>query len=81
MALLNHFKSGLSRTRQGIQAGLRRIVALRPKIDEELLAEVEELLISCDIGVETTMMVLNKVRQRLQREPAADAGKLQELLR
>jgi len=81
MALFDHLKSGLSRTRQGIQDGLRRIVARRSQIDEELLAEVEELLLSGDVGITTATAILDQVRQRLRQEPAVDASRLQELLR
>lgn len=54
-------KDQLSKTRQSFSAGFERILAGKKKIDEDLLEELEELLITSDLGVRTTTALMEKV--------------------
>lgn len=80
MAIFNKLKSSLSKTRTGVLGKLQQVITLRPKIDDELLDELEELLISSDIGVDTSLTVIENLRQRVSREHLSDPAKLQDLL-
>ena len=55
MGLFDRLKSGLSKTRKGITEQIDKVLVSFGKIDEELFEELEEILITADIGIETTM--------------------------
>lgn len=59
---LDKLKSGLQRSRQKISASLKSVLTLGRTIDEDLLEELEEKLISDDLGVETTMQIIEDLR-------------------
>ncbi len=61
---LGRLKSGLSKTRNTISGGLDRIFSGSRKLDQAALEEVEELLITADVGVQATMGLIQKVSQR-----------------
>lgn len=74
-------KEGLARTREGIVERVSRIVSTRRTIDEELLAELEEILIGADIGLETTGAIIDGVRRRAKEKGFTDSDQLNELLK
>ncbi len=85
-------QAGGEERRRGLFARLRRalgrglggkLAALlgRRKIDEALLEELETLLISSDLGVDTTLDILDTVRERASRNELADASAIRELIR
>ncbi len=75
--LFSRLKRALGRSLGG------RLAALlgRRKIDEELLEELETLLISSDLGVDTTLDILDTVRERAARNELSDASAIRELIR
>lgn len=62
--LVGRLRSGLSKTRNSIAGGLEKIFTGSGKLDEETLEEIEELLITSDIGVKTTMSVVQNVEKK-----------------
>jgi len=62
--LVGRLRSGLSKTRNSISVGLERIFAGTGKLDEDVLEEIEELLITSDIGVKTTMSIVQNVEKK-----------------
>ena len=79
------FSNAISKTRDSISTRLDTIFEGRKQIDEALLDELEELLISTDIGVKTTMQVIEAVRKGVSRNeigdlPALKAAMKRELL-
>jgi len=60
-------KEGLSKTSGKLVGGMENIFLGRKEIDEDLLEELEELFITSDIGVETTMKIIDSVRQQVDR--------------
>jgi len=62
--LFSKFKEGLAKTRTALGSPLRRLLTVGRKIDDDLLAELEEMLILSDIGVETTRRLLDDLRQK-----------------
>ena len=67
----------LSRTRQSLSSGFDRVFAGKTKIDDEVLEELEELLITSDIGVQTTMDLI----ERLSKAKVAEAGEVKQVLK
>ncbi len=65
---LTKFTSGLAKTRNSLFQRLQAIVSGKTKIDEEVLEQLEQLLIEADVGVEMTMLLVDKLRQRVKQE-------------
>lgn len=63
MAFFDKIKQGLSKTRENLSGKLDSILKFNKKIDDETLEELEELLISADIGVDTTQMLVDKLKE------------------
>jgi fused signal recognition particle receptor len=79
--VLRHFKERLSRTRENLAGGLDRLFAGRREVDAELLEELEELLITADLGVETTQFLIGKLQEKLKRRELADVERLKQALK
>jgi len=67
----------LSKTRKSLSSGFDRILAGKKKIDDEVLEELEELLITSDIGVQTTMELM----ERLSKAKAAEVSEVKQILK
>ncbi len=75
----SRLKSGLSKTRNTFSTGLDRIFSGSKKIDDDLLEEIEELLITSDVGVQTTMSLMEKIGENTS--DISDADSLKQKLR
>ena len=73
--------AGLERTKAGFFSKLARAVAGRTTIDAEVLDELEEVLITSDVGVETTVKIIERIEQRVERDKYMNASELQQILR
>lgn len=67
----------LAKTRQSLSSGFDRALAGKKKIDDDVLEELEELLITSDIGVQTTMELI----ERLSKAKVADVSEVKQILR
>jgi fused signal recognition particle receptor len=72
---------GLEKTRSSVFDKLNRIVFAKSKVDSEVLDELEEILISSDVGVETTVRIIERIEQRVKNEKFVGTAELDELLR
>lgn len=70
--LFARFKKGLSKTRHQLGDGIGRLLLGKKELDPELLEELEVLLLSADLGMETTKVILNQLSERLARKQLAD---------
>lgn len=73
--------AGLSKTRETLFQRIGRAFGAKRRIDDDFLDELEALLISSDVGVETTLKIIDLLKQRANAEQWRTAGELQELLR
>ena len=78
--LLEKFQAGISKTRSGISQGLGRLLLGKKELSQDILAGLEELLLSSDIGPVTTARLLEMVRQQVSRKQLRDPAKLQQVL-
>lgn len=78
---LEKLRSGLRDTRASIAGGINRLFLATRQIDDELLDELEELLISADIGVQTTMDIIEKIRLEVSRKTLKDSEQLKQHLK
>ena len=73
--------SGLEKTRTGLFSKIGRLIFSKSKVDEEVLDELEEILIPSDVGVETTVKIIEKIQERVKTEKYVGTDELNELLR
>ncbi len=73
--------AGLEKTKQGLFGKLARAVAGRSKVDDALLDDLEEVLITSDVGVETTVKIIRRIEERVARDKYMNAAELQSILR
>jgi fused signal recognition particle receptor len=77
---LRRLKEGLFKTHQSMVGKIDHLVAGKKKIDDTLLEELEEILITSDIGVKTTQQLLTKVTEKVRRKELEDADQLKKAL-
>ena len=73
-------KAGLSKTRDNIMSGVDMVLKSFVKIDEDLFEELEEALIMADIGVDTSLYIIEKLREKVKDEKATEASQVRGLL-
>ena len=78
---LSRLKEGLSKTRDGLVQKITRLVKASTSIDDAFLESLEEILIQADVGVETTLEVIEHVRDRVRRDGYTSLDELNVLLR
>ena len=71
---------GLERTKQGVFAKIARAIAGRSKIDDDLLDELEEVFITSDVGVDTTLRIIDRLKSRVERDKYTSTNELNHLL-
>jgi len=74
-------KEGLKKTREGVFSKITRLMTGRRKIDENLLEELEEILISGDVGVDTTFYIIEQIRERVKKERYESSEELDGIIR
>lgn len=73
--------SGLEKTRTGLFSKIGRLIFSKSKVDEDVLDELEEILITSDVGVETTVKIIDRIQERVKSEKYVGTDELNELLR
>ena len=66
MGFFEKLKQGLAKTKKALSDGIEKIFQSFVRIDEDLFDELEELLISSDVGVETTEDIIEELRDRIK---------------
>jgi fused signal recognition particle receptor len=72
---------GLSKTKESVFKKISRIVVGKSKVDDEVLDNLEEVLISSDVGVETTIRIINRIQQRVTKDKYLGTNELNKLLK
>ena len=72
---------GLSKTKENVFSKLTRAVAGKSKVDDEVLDNLEEVLVSSDVGVETTLRIIQRIEERVNRDKYLNASELNTILR
>ena len=77
----SRLKEGLAKTRNNIIGQISGLLRVGRTIDEELMEEIEEILIQADIGVNTTLELMDNVREVVRQRGLKDASELGEILK
>ncbi|MGB1988544.1 MAG: signal recognition particle-docking protein FtsY [Flavobacteriales bacterium] len=72
---------GLEKTKENVFGKLSRAVAGKSKVDEDALDDIEEALITSDIGVETTLKIIERLEERVAKDKYLDAKELNAFLK
>ena len=71
----------LEKTKTGFFEKISKVVAGKSKVDIEVLDEVENLLITSDVGLDTTIRIINRIEARVERDKYVGTAELDEILR
>ena len=72
---------GLSKTKESVFGKIARAIAGKSKVDDEVLDNLEEVLITSDVGVETTLKIIRRIEERAARDKYVSAQELNNILR
>ncbi len=72
---------GLSKTKESVFGKIARAVAGKSRVDEEVLDNLEEVLITSDVGVETTLKIIERIEKRVANDHYMNAEELKDILR
>lgn len=72
---------GLAKTKESVFQKLSRATFGKSKVDDEVLDNLEEVLITSDVGVETTLKIIRRIEERVERDKYLNAGELNTILR
>ena len=81
MGFFDKLKEGLGKTKSSFDEKINNAFSVFRKVDEELLEELEEILITSDIGMDTSINIISKLRDRIKKENIKDAEDVKQALR
>jgi fused signal recognition particle receptor len=76
-----NLNQGLEKTRTGFLSRITKAIAGKSRVDEEVLDNLEEVLISSDVGVETTLRIIRRIEERVSRDKYLGTDELNGILR
>ena len=72
---------GMQKTKQGLFEKIARAVAGRSTVDDDVLDDLEEVLVTSDVGVDTTLRIIERIQARVAKDKYVGTGELNEILR
>ena len=79
--LLSRLKNGLSRTRKDMSNKIEDIISGYKGVEDELFDDLEDILVSADVGVSPTMMIIDRLKERVREERVTDPNMINNLLK
>lgn len=77
---LNKIKQGLSKTRENLAGKIQELVKNARKLDDDFWEELEEILIQADVGMSTSILLVEKIRQTAKKQHINDSDEVLELI-
>ena len=81
MGFFEKLKTGLNKTKESFNTKINDVFSNFRKVDEEFLEELEEILIMSDMGVDTSVKIVNNLRKRIKKENIKDEEEVKQALR
>ena len=81
MGFFDKLKSGLSKSKTSFDEKINNVFSGFRKVDEELLEELEEVLIMSDVGTETSLKIIDNLRQRIKKENIKEEQEVKQVLK
>ena len=72
---------GLEKTKKSVFDKIARAVAGKDKVDDDVLDDLEEVLVTSDVGVETTLKIIERIEERVARDKYVSTAELNRILR
>ena len=72
---------GLEKTKKGLFSRLSRVVMGRSRVDDQVLDDIEEALVASDVGVDTTLRIIERLEDRVQKDKYMNTEELNKYLR
>lgn len=79
--LFNKLKEGLTKTRDGLTDKINEVLKIAITIDEDLYEELEEILITSDVGMDTTIDIIERLRSKIRKEKINDPQEVKPALK
>ena len=73
--------AGLEKTKTGIFDKITRAIAGKSKVDDEVLDNLEDVLLTSDVGVDTTVEIIHKIEERVARDKYVGTAELNKILK
>ena len=80
MGFFSKIKEGLRKTKESMVKKMQKVVNSFTKIDEELFEQLEETMIMCDMGVETSVQICQELRKLIKERGVKDPALIMELI-
>lgn len=81
MAFYERLKQGLLKTRKSITEKIDRLTASFTSIDDDLFEELEEILVSADVGISTTLSIIEEMKRKVREKKIKDPAEIKTLLK
>ncbi len=81
MGFFDKLKQGLGKTKSSIDEKINNVFSVFRKVDEELLEELEEVLVMSDIGMETSVKIIDELRTKIKKEKIEDEQDVKKALK
>lgn len=81
MGFFDRLKDGLLKTRKSITEKIDQVLVSFGKVDDELFDEIEEILITSDLGIETTMKIIDDLKRKVRERKIIDPMQVKSLLK
>ena len=81
MGFFDKLKKGMNKTKTSFDEKINNIFSSFRKVDEEFLDELEEILIMSDIGMDTSIKIINALREKIKKEKLQDEEEVKQALR
>ncbi len=78
--LFDKFKQGLSKTRSSLSGRINELIQSSKKLDEDFWEELEEILIQADVGVNTSLELVEKVKQTARKRKISDSSEVMSII-
>src|ERR1700740_3377369 len=72
---------GLKKTREGFFSKITKAIAGKSTVDEEVLDNLEEALVSADVGIETTVQIIERIEKRVAKDKYLNSSELNQILK
>lgn len=77
----DNLNKGVEKTRQSFFQKLTRAIVGKSKVDEDVLDNLEEVLITSDVGVDTTLQIIHRIEQRVAKDKVLNVSELNQILK
>src|SRR4030095_1423267 len=71
---------GLQKTKESFFSKVTKAIAGKSTVDEEVLDDLEEALVTADVGIDTTVAIIDRIEQRVARDKYINTGELNKIL-